>query len=141
MLFTLFRSLLPCCSDKWSGAEVESVAGVAVCCPARGRLLLSVLWLTGTHLFKVAERTYYAPPVASLRWAAATVWPAGPGWSIFSPTLTTLQNSFKRAGDMFRSEQQKTRLRSQTSQILTFLLLNPVSRDARTYGSQDDPTS
>lgn len=86
MLFTLCRSLFPCCSDKWSGAEVESVADVAVCCPARGRLLLSVLWLTGTHLFKGAERTYYAPPVASLRCAAAIVWPAGPGWSIFSPT-------------------------------------------------------
>lgn len=65
---------------------MDSVADEAVCCPAWGRLLLSVLWLTGTHLFKVEEQTYYAPPVASLRCAGATVWPAGPGWSVFSHT-------------------------------------------------------
>lgn len=66
-----------------AGHEVESRLTWQACCLA---LLLGVLCLTGTHLFKVAAQTYYAPPVTSAPPCAdAAVCPAGPCWSIFAP--------------------------------------------------------
>lgn len=102
-----------------AGPDVESWLTWQACCLA---LLLDVLWLAGTHLFRVSSTNLLCSP-SHLRSAVCRCC-CLPRRTLLvhlrsrHPASTTLWCSFSRAGNMFWSKGWLTSLSSVTSYII-----------------------